>query len=289
MKSTFLFIVFFSSIISLNCVNAQNSPLWEISGNGLVDNSYLMGTLKFTGEHEFYFPESIQDYIKKCQVFAIEDQVDHHAQHELNKAIHLPKGQSLKTQLSETDYNRVRDFFHTEFGVSHVHFDTHYSKLIPLALSITMTRLSLGEKLKFYDIELLKIAKANKVKTYSLEPISREAEALHKFPMEEQVKALLESVDNFEDQKNEFISFINAFHDHDIEKVFQFTLHPTETNELFYNEFYIQRNLEWMPKITKMISKGPSFIAVGVTHLKGDQGIIKLLQEKGYELKSVKL
>lgn len=152
-----------------------------------------------------------------------------------------------------------------------------------------MTRLSLGEKLKYYDIELLKIAKANKLKTYSLEPISREAEALKKFPMDHQVKALNESIQNFEAQKKEFIEFMTAYHDHDLEKVFQFTLHPTETDPQFFNDFYVARNLEWLPKITKMVGKGPSFIAVGVTHLKGENGLIQLLQDKGYKITSVDL
>ena len=282
-------IVLLFLILNLQLVNAQDSPLWKISGNGLSEASYLMGTLKFTGENEFYFPEVLTTYIKQCKVFAIEDQVDHHAQHELNKAIHFPKGQSLKTQLGEENYNRVRDFFLSEFGMSHIHFDTHYSKLIPLAISITMTRLSLGEKLKYYDIELLKVAKSNKLKTYSLEPISREAEALKSYPMDHQVEALNESIENFAAQKNEFIEFMTAYHDHDLKKVFQFTLHPTETDENFFNDFYIARNLEWMPKITKMISKGPSFIAVGVTHLKGEQGLLELLRAEGFEVTSVKL
>ena len=36
---------------------SQNSILWEISGNGLKSSSYLMGTLKFIGEKEFYLPK----------------------------------------------------------------------------------------------------------------------------------------------------------------------------------------------------------------------------------------
>ncbi len=48
------------------------------------------------------------------------------------------------------------------------------------------------------------IAKKHDVTAYSLEPIEREAEALNSFSLEEQVKALLHSVNNFAAQKEEF-------------------------------------------------------------------------------------
>lgn len=184
--------------------NAQNSILWEISGNGITSPSYLMGTLKFIGKNEFTIPEEIKADLAKCKIFAIEDEVDHHAQHELNKAVHFEDGKSLKSEVSADDYNTVQAFFQKEFKISSSKFESHYAKLIPLALSITMTRLSLGEEVSYYDIELLKLAKKNKLETYSLEPIEREAEALQKFPMRDQVKALLNSVANFEKQKEEF-------------------------------------------------------------------------------------
>ena len=39
-----------------------------------------------------------------------------------------------------------------------------------------------------------------------------------------------------------------------------------------------------MPKIEKMIASKPSFIALGVSHLEGEKGILNLLKQKGYTL-----
>src|SRR5687768_8712402 len=95
----------------LSDATAQNSILWEVSGNGLTSPSYLMGTLKFTGEKEFFIPKETHLYLTKCRFFAIEDQVDHHAQHELNKAVHFPSGKSLKTELKPEEYAAVQKLF----------------------------------------------------------------------------------------------------------------------------------------------------------------------------------
>src|ERR1700742_247500 len=86
---------------------AQQSLIWEISGNGLTKKSYLMGTLKFIGEKEFFMPPKASELIKQSEIFAIEDEVDHHAQHELNTALHFPKGQTLANVMSADDYKKV--------------------------------------------------------------------------------------------------------------------------------------------------------------------------------------
>jgi uncharacterized protein YbaP (TraB family) len=281
----------FLSIISLLLLVAisesgygQNSILWEISGNGIKEPSYLMGTLKFIGEEEFFIPAQAVQSLRKSKIFAIEDPIDHHAQHELNKAVHFPRGKSLQTEMSAQDYDNVQRFFEKEFGIERSKFESHYSKMIPLALSITMTRLSLGENVMFYDIELLKLARDNKVETFSLEPIEREAEAIHKFPMEDQVKALMHSIANFEQQKSEFKKLMQIYPHGDLKEIFEYTLHPVDNNAIFIEEFYTKRNLEWLPKMEKMVHDKPSFIALGISHLEGDQGIIALLQSKGFTL-----
>lgn len=258
--------------------------LWEIKGNDLIFPSYLMGTLKFIGEKEFFMPAIAEDKIKMSKLFVIEDQVDHHAQHELNKAIHFPKGQSLRTAVTAEEYSKIVSFFESEFGINKTTFEKKYAKLIPLAISISMTRLSLGEDVRFYDIELLKIAKHAKLRTYSLESIQREAQAIQKYPMADQVKALLHSVDNFETQKREFQLLMQDYPQGDLDEIYNYTLHPVDNNPVFIEEFYTKRNKEWMPKIEKILKDQPAFIAIGISHLEGESGILNLLKEKGYTL-----
>jgi uncharacterized protein YbaP (TraB family) len=284
MKKIILFVLVLAFIQS----KAQHSLIWEISGNGLTKKSYLMGILKFIGEKEFYMPAKASELIKQAEIFAIEDEVDHHAQHELNTALHFPKGQSLADVMPAADYQKVKDIFQKEFKISAVTFDKRYSHIKPLPLSIIMTRLSLGEKVKFYDIELLLIAKKHDVTAYSLEPIEREAEALNAFNMEDQVKALVHSVNNFSQQKTEFKKLMADYRTADLQEIFDYTLHPLENNPRFVEEFYYKRNQEWLPKIEKMMNEDASFIALGISHLEGEKGILKLLEQKGYTLTALK-
>lgn len=130
-------LVFLSASIS---VAQDSSILWEVSGNGITKPSYLFGTLKFTGEKEFYFPQEAKDKIKAADLFVIEDQVDHHAQHELNKALHFPKGESLATHTTPEQYKQITSLFEKEFGIGKAAFEGKYARLKPLAISVSMTR-----------------------------------------------------------------------------------------------------------------------------------------------------
>ncbi|MCE2957291.1 MAG: TraB/GumN family protein [Bacteroidota bacterium] len=283
MKKVLLFIL----LLVLNqVISAQpaSSVLWEIKGNGLSSPSYLFGTLKFIGANEFKIPTAVAEKIKTSKTFAIEDQVDHHAQHELNVALHFPKGKSLATELSAEDYKKVVDFFQKEFGISKAAFESKYAHIKPLALSILMTRLTLREKVKYYDMELLLFAKKNKLNAFSLENIEREAQAINAYPMFNQVSALLHSIDNFATQKAEFQKMMTSYPQETLEEIFDYTLHPVENNPIFVEEFYFKRNVEWLPKIEKMMKENASFICVGVSHLEGQQGLLELLKGKGYVL-----
>lgn len=286
-KVTSLFLLLYLFTPALKA--QETSILWEVTGNGLTKTSYLFGSLKFIGEHEYYLPKEATDKILKSDLFAIEDQIDHHAQHELNKALHFPKGESLATHLSPADYTKVVDFFGTEFKISRSVFEKKYARLKPLALSISMTRLALGEGVKFYDLELLRFAKKNGVKSYSLESVDRESKALNSFSIEDQVTALMHSIDNFEKQKGEYKKLMEDYPQGNLEEIFEYTLHPLENNAQFIEEFYFKRNEEWFPKIEKMMKENSAFLSVGVSHLEGDRGLLNLLKSKGYTLTPVKV
>ncbi|MBL7874508.1 MAG: TraB/GumN family protein [Cyclobacteriaceae bacterium] len=268
-------------------MSQDNSILWEVSGNGITKPSFLFGSLKFIGENEYYLPKEATEKILSSTLFVIEDQVDHHAQHELNKALHFPKNESLATHLSPDDYKKVTDFFEKEFSISKKEFDSKYARLKPLPISISMTRLSLGENVKFYDIELLRFAKKNKIKAFSLESVKREADALNTFSIEDQSAALLHSIDNFDRQKEEYRKLMLDYPQGKLDEIFAYTLHTFENNDLFIEEFYFKRNEEWLPKIEKMMKEEVAFISVGVSHLEGERGLLELLKSKGYSLKPI--
>lgn len=58
---------------------------------------------------------------------------------------------------------------------------------------------------------------------------------------------------------------------------------PCEMENLIKN-----RNQDWMTKLPTIMNTSPSFVAVGAMHLPGENGLITLLQKKGYKVEAVK-
>jgi uncharacterized protein YbaP (TraB family) len=60
-----------------------------------------------------------------------------------------------------------------------------------------------------------------------------------------------------------------------------------ESEEL-YDSLLVERNLNWLPIIEQMFSQdGNEFVLVGAAHLVGDDGLLSMLQAKGYQVEKL--
>jgi hypothetical protein len=265
--------------------NMENSIFWEITGKDLNKPSYLFGTIHFMHKKEFFITKSMKERLKECEIFSTETLYGHHTTHELNKAAHLPEHQSLADFMSEADFNAIKNLFTNQLGVSNLRFDLIYSRLKPQILLISMTMLTLGNDVRFFEQELLEVAKKYKVEYIGLETIEREIEALEQFPMEDQVKALIDAVNNFDKHLNDYNLLIRYYKENqDLEKIIFETMEPAEQNEIFKKAFYDDRNVEWIPVMKRKMNLAPTFFAVGAAHLGGEKGLLQLLKDEGYTL-----
>ncbi len=56
-----------------------------------------------------------------------------------------------------------------------------------------------------------------------------------------------------------------------------------------YRSLLVERNNNWLPKIERLISQPEQkFILVGALHLVGEDGLLKQLKNKGYQVQQYK-
>ncbi len=59
-------------------------------------------------------------------------------------------------------------------------------------------------------------------------------------------------------------------------------------SEDLYNSLLLERNQNWLPLIEQMFSEdGTEFVLVGAAHLVGDDGLLSLLQARGYQVEQL--
>jgi hypothetical protein len=265
-----------------------NAILWKVSGKDLTKPSYLFAIMKFIPEENYYFPSAAAEAFNSCDILSTETLLDHHGRHELNKAAHLEHGKSLQDYLSEDDFGKLEEVFTGRLEVSKMKFDLVYKKFKPVMLSTTITRLALNKPLKYYEPELVQKAEAKGMLTLGLETIEREVEALETFTMEDQILALRHTLDNLDEQIEDYNAVVEAYAEGDLHKALEYTLHPVENNENFKRNFIFKRNKEWIPKMIEYMHRAPTFFAIGASHLADEEGIINLLQSSGYEVTPIK-
>jgi len=280
-----LFII--SSIILQAQVHNENALLWEVSGNGLEQPSYIFGILKFIPSDDYFLPATVTDKMKSCKILSTETLLDHHAKHELNKAAHLAHHKSLDDYLSEEEFAELKEIFDEQLNVSGLKFNLVYKKFKPIMLSTTMTRLALDD-VHYYELDLINKAQENDMLLVGLETVEREVEALEKFELDDQISALRHTISNFDQQLSDYKTLVEAYKKGNLHKTLEYFMHPVENNQEFRKFFIVERNKEWIPKMVNYMNEASTFFAIGTSHLADEEGIIHLLVEEGYTVKPIK-
>ncbi|UCE88321.1 MAG: TraB/GumN family protein [Pseudomonadota bacterium] len=60
-----------------------------------------------------------------------------------------------------------------------------------------------------------------------------------------------------------------------------------EIAELFTRRFIVERNRLMLERMQPRLREGNAFIAVGALHLPGEQGLLRLLERRGYRVKAI--
>jgi uncharacterized protein YbaP (TraB family) len=56
-------------------------------------------------------------------------------------------------------------------------------------------------------------------------------------------------------------------------------------NQAAYTSLILERNRNWMPQLENCLRRSsPCFVIVGAAHLVGPQGLLAMLQQKGYKI-----
>jgi uncharacterized protein YbaP (TraB family) len=138
----------------------------------------------------------------------------------------------------------------------------------------------LGLDKHFYDR-----AKAAGKSVIGLETTESQIDRLDKMTPELQEQLLRSSLSEAETARNSLKTIVSAWRRGDsstLEKTLltDFTQYPA-----VYQSLIVERNHNWMPQIDACLARStPCFVVVGAAHLVGPDGLLTLLQRKGYRV-----
>lgn len=261
--------------------------LYEVTGAGLTKPSYLYGTFHMVCPTDLTITDAIKKAVGESQqVFLELDMDDPNMMGEMQKAMMMPAGKSIKDLLKPDDYTVLDTYLKQKMNIGLAQM----GMLKPIALLSMMYMTVLPCQPASYDLTFAQMAATEKKEVLGLENLSTQLSALEKIPMEEQLKGLVDMARKPEAAKKEFTDFITLYKSHDISKL----MSAMKTSEFSGGDFsqyeeslLNERNASWIPVIEKAAKEKPTFFAFGAGHLGNDKGVINLLRKKGYTVKAV--
>lgn len=266
----------------------EKSLLWEISGNGLEEPSYLFGTIHISCQGDvLMFPELQSAFDQTDQLLLELDMDDPNMMGKMMEASLSKDGKKVSEKLDAGLSAKVDSLLQARMGIGLLMVDNLNLPTLSMQLGLLALKcpMDLG-----YDMMLLGEAKNAKKEVKGLESMDEQIELLLSQPEAESIQSITYLVNNFVEAENELAKMMEFYRTNDVQGLYDFTKSSFEDPKYpqgNLEEFLDQRNQNWIPVIEKEIQSTPSLIAVGAAHLAGEKGVINLLKSKGYKLKAV--
>lgn len=284
-KLVFIFFFTLCSMQSIAQRDKTNTLLWEISGNGLQQPSYLFGTIHMICKEDFLISEIVkQKFNSSKQVYLELDMDDPQLQVTMMQQMQLPDKETLKNKLGESDFKKLDSFLQKEMNMNLVMFDKFKPMMV---MSILAQRLLPCAGMESYDMNFAKMATEQKKELLGLEKVEDQLGLFDAIPDSLEIRSIMNMVNDFESHKKEFSRMSSIYKTQDLDALYQLMAESPEmmgSQELLLD----RRNRNWIPVMESVMKNSSTFFAVGAGHLAGSQGVLELLRKQGYKVKGIK-
>lgn len=250
--------------------------LFEISGNGLQQPSYVFGTLHFVPEERFFLPEVLTTALDTSEVLVLEANIDIPLKEQIAivQRMMLPNGETLEEYLPDEVYQESIAYMTDSMGMSEKKAQ-QLMHLKPVFLMAALVEANYNH-IESYEKTFMKTAKKNEQDILFLEDIYFQLDLLDSLAMDDQVK-------DFSVSKivHEYEEMLEVYLEQDLDKLEELVENTPEFKE--YEEMLmVVRNKRWIPKMHEIMQARPAFFAVGAAHLFGERGVLQMLEKEGY-------
>lgn len=263
-----------------------NSVLWEISGNGLKQPSYLFGTMHILCADDARLSDSLQYAIDKSAEVYFEVDMDNTAEMMgLFKYIRMKDNKKLSDLMTEAEYARVKKYFAENKSILPLSMMERFKPYF-IASMLSESKMPCDAKNGMEEV-IMKEVKRQQKPIGGLESIAFQAGVFDSIPYTEQARELLNAIDSAGKEDSLTGRMLDVYRSQDLAAIEKLTQEEGGVSG-YLDLFLYDRNARWIPIIDTAIRSKPCLIAVGAAHLPGRKGVIELLRKKGYILRPVK-
>lgn len=261
----------------------NNSLLWEVSGNGLKEPSYLFGTFHLMCKADILFSTQLTNVFANVDKVYMEMDMDDPAILMGGVLLmNMKNGTTLEQLYSAAAYKKVSSYFSDS-----LHLPLAFIQQIkPFFLeALLFPKMMPCKSISGVEEELVKMAKLKKKEIRGLETMDFQAAVFDSIPYQKQAIELLKAIDSMAVYQSEFDAMTAVYKNQQLaamENLFNTTSFGRQDHQdlLLYD-----RNNNWVQQLKLIMPQTKVFVAVGAAHLIGKKGLIALLRKQGFSVK----
>jgi uncharacterized protein len=271
---------------------APKPMLWKVSD---ADNSlYLLGSFHLLKETDYPLAKSTDAAFEDAEQLYFEISAE-----EMNNPVLGQKmaqtalrtdGKTLQSSLPEKTWKQF-EAYANERKLPVANFQNFEPWFVTLMLSVMeMQKMGLNPALGLDKHFMDRATKAGKV-TKGLETGESQISMLDGMTAIEQQQQLQDMLDDSANMKKEIENLHNTWRKGDDKALFdEMAMEMKKQYPELYQSINPKRNTAWMPKLEALLkdnNKDDIMVVVGALHLIGEDGVVKMLADKGYKIERV--
>ena len=283
--TTFILLYFLLVFTPNQAFGQHKTFLWKIQSDG--NTAYVLGSIHFMKQDSYPLDKRIEDAFEASDVLAVEANVNDITKINLQKLLETafyPENETLEDHVSGQTYEQVKKAAE-DSGLPLLLL----SRQRPWFIALTFTSMELLKQGldPSYGIDLHFLTKASgQKKIVELENLDSQIDLLSGFTDTEQEAFLLHTLDELKTSTENVEKLIRAWETGDLQRMESLTtegLRMSSGMSSVYEKLIYERNRRMVSKIQDFLGTGDTyFVVIGAGHLVGEEGIIKLLEKKGY-------
>lgn len=256
--------------------------LFQIGQEG-VPASYLFGTIHSEDQRVLTLPEPVERaFIESPRLFV---EVDMDSANLLTAVagMLLDDGRELADILEPALYQQTVNAA-AQLGLPELALRQYKPWALAMLLSLPPTRTG-----QFLDLVLYQRAKALNKTVAGLETMHEQMDLFDSLSEDDQVTLLRDALNNRDQLPTIFQALLDRYLKRDLRGLVEINQQLAETSasglaDRFQVKLVDERNRRMVERLVGPLASGGVFVAVGALHLPGEQGMLRMLERRGYRI-----
>ncbi len=259
----------------------KQTVLWELRHPAQTQPSWLLGTMHVRDNRAFRLEKRVRELLERCTAFAAEYHLEAGARLFDPRAFSLPEGKRLQDFIPPRKYQKLRRILLKAFQLD---LDL-YNRTLPIFIVHELSNRVLKEDRAWpLDEFLWNLARSLGKEMLGIETPEEQLEILSKVPLEYQLRELLHIGRHVKKFRHNLHHLAEVYVEGDLARLHKMA---RKSAGALRKTLLLERNYIMSRRIERLIAERSVFIAVGVGHLSGGKGILRLLKKKGVQVRPV--